>query len=74
MQLRSLIAACLFALPGCTPLGLWVYEEPTIEITGISLSDAGAAEYPVRIALQVSNVIDFEVSLEKVQLLLVLND
>lgn len=74
MTLRSFIAACIILLPGCTPLGLWVYEEPTIEITSISLSDAGAAEYPVRIALQVSNVNDFEVSLEKVQLLLVLND
>ena len=74
MHLRSVLAAFLFILPGCTPLGLWVYEEPTIEITDITLSDARAAEYPVRIALQLSNVNDFEVSIEKVQLLLVLND
>jgi hypothetical protein len=59
MHLRSILAAFLFLLPGCTPLGIWVYEEPTIEITGVGL--------------QVSNVNDFAVSLEKVQLLLVLN-
>ena len=63
MPLRSLLAAFLVTLAGCTPLGLWVYEEPTIEITSVRLTDAGAAEYPVRIALQVSNVNDFEVSL-----------
>lgn len=74
MKLRCLFAAVLSVIPGCTPLGLWIYEEPTIEITGISVTDSGAAEYPVRIALQVSNVNDFEVSLERVQLLLVLND
>lgn len=74
MPLRSLLAAFLVTLAGCTPLGLWVYEEPTIEITSVRLTDAGAAEYPVRIALQVSNVNDFEVSLERVQVLLVLND
>ena len=74
MYFRLVLSALLIATPGCTPLGLWVYEEPIIEITDVSLSDARSAEYPVRIALQVSNVNDFEVSLEKVQVLLVLND
>lgn len=74
MQFRFFAAVPLIVLAGCTPLGLWMYEEPTIEITRVSVSDAGAAEYPVRIALQVSNGNDFEVSLEKVQLRLTLND
>ena len=63
----------LSVLAGCTPLGLWIYQEPTIEITSVTLSDAGAAEYPIRIALQVSNGNDFEVSLEKVDLRLLVN-
>lgn len=74
MPFRLLLSALLTGILGCTPLGLWIYEEPMIEITAVNLSDLGSAEYPVRIALQVSNVNDFEVSLEKVQLLLVLND
>ncbi|HEU4829533.1 MAG TPA: hypothetical protein VFT04_10075 [Gemmatimonadales bacterium] len=74
MRLRFVMCVTALLSAGCTPLGLWVYEEPTIEITAVSLTDAGAAEFPVRIALQVSNVNDFAVSLEKVQILLVLND
>ena len=74
MRFRCFSALVLTALTGCTPLGLWVYEEPKVEITGVKLSDARGAEYPVRIALQVSNVNDYAVSLEKVQILLVLDD
>ena len=74
MRFRSFAPVTLVALAGCTPLGLWMYEEPTVEITSVRVSDAGAAEYPVRIALQVSNGNDFEVSLEKVQLRLMVND
>ena len=74
MPFRSIAPVTLVVLAGCTPLGLWMYEEPTIEITSVRVSDAGAAEYPVRIALQVSNGNDFDVSLEKVQLRLELNE
>ena len=73
MQLRSLAPVMLTVHAGCTPLGLWIYEEPTIEITSVTLNDARAAEYPIRIALQLSNENDFEVSLERVELHLTLN-
>ena len=74
MRLRSLVSACSLVLTACTPLGLWIYEEPRVEIMTVDLDDASGSEYPVRIALRISNGNDFDVSLEKVQLLLVLND
>ena len=51
-----------------------MYEEPRIEITEVTVDDAAENAYPVRVALQVSNANDFNVSLDRVQLLLVLND
>ena len=50
--------------PACTPLGLWIYEEPTVEVTEVKL-EAGA-DFPVQIAFAVSNANDFEVSLLRV--------
>lgn len=51
----------------CTPLGLWVYEEPNVEVTGIAVDAAANAEFPLQIGLSVSNANDFEVSLLRVQ-------
>jgi hypothetical protein len=51
-----------------------MYEEPRIEVTEVRVDDAADNAYPVRVSMQVSNANDFAISLERVQLLLVLND
>jgi hypothetical protein len=65
------LAALLIA--GCTPLGLWVYEEPKIEVFDLAIDDSREADFPIRISLQVSNPNDFEVRLEQVEVAVVLN-
>ena len=61
-------AALLASASGaCTPLGLWVYEEPKVEVTGIAVDPTADAQFPVQIGLSVSNANDFEVSLIRVQ-------
>ena len=62
---RIVIPVVVAALsPACTPLGLWIYEEPTVEVTEVKLD--AAADFPVQIAFAVSNANDFEVSLLRV--------
>ncbi|HEX6644744.1 MAG TPA: LEA type 2 family protein [Gemmatimonadales bacterium] len=73
-RIRLLTALALCLLPACTPLGLWIYEEPRIEITEVRVDDAADNAYPVRVSFRVSNENDFGISLDRVQLLLVLND
>ncbi|HLU29682.1 MAG TPA: LEA type 2 family protein [Glycomyces sp.] len=73
MTLRGLLLLLVLTLQGCTPLGIWVYTEPTVEVAQLSVSDADTSAYPVRVSLQVSNANDFDVSLEAVELVLVLD-
>lgn len=62
-----------FLISGCTPLGIWVYEEPTVEVFDLAVDDSQEADYPIRISLQVSNPNDFEVRLEQVEVAVELN-
>ena len=62
---RFVVPVLVAALsPACTPLGLWIYEEPTVEVTEVKLN--AAADFPVQIAFAVSNANDFEISLLRV--------
>lgn len=56
------------AAAGCTPLGLWIYQDPAVHVAEVTVDQAISAEYPVRIGLAISNANDFEVSLLRVQL------
>src|SRR5690606_15582762 len=47
MILRGLLVLVVLALPACTPLGIWVYTEPTVEVAGLGVSDADTSAYPV---------------------------
>ena len=68
--MRRAIPAIMIAASAlaCTPLGLWIYEEPTVEVTELRLDPAAGAEFPVQVALAVSNANDFEVSLVRVHM------
>ena len=58
-------------LAGCTPLGLWVYEDPVVTVSRVTLErkDARArGASPVVVALAVDNRNDFALSSERVEL------
>ena len=73
--IRSVI--CAVTLPGwvaCTPLGLWVYEDPGVRVSRVRLGTDSFSLAPVLIALDVQNPNDYPVSTVHVQLSLELDD
>jgi LEA14-like dessication related protein len=67
---RQLVWSLL--LGGCTPLGLWLYEDPVVTVSQITLELArsGPTPSPVVVALNMQNLNDYPVSTERVELLL----
>lgn len=64
-----LIALAL--LTACTPMGVWLYEEPTVGLDDVLIdTSAGEAALPPYVILAVRNRNDFEVGLRYVELLL----
>jgi LEA14-like dessication related protein len=64
-------AAWVLLLGGCTPLGLWIYEDPVVSVHRVTLrlGNPGAVEAsPVIVALVVENRNDFPLSTERVEL------
>ena len=64
-------AAWLCWVTACTPVGLWLYEDPVVTVAGIRLNleasrPSGAP--PVIIALAVRNSNDYPLSTEQVEL------
>lgn len=57
-------------LGGCTPLGLWLYEDPVITVSQITLElgRPGPTPSPVIVALALQNLNDYPVSTERVEL------
>lgn len=58
------------ALGGCTPLGLWLYEDPVVTVAHISLQLGGVSrsQSPVVVALDLQNVNDYPLETERVEL------
>lgn len=62
---------CIVLLGGCTPLGLWLYEDPVVTVSRITLAPGEfrrAGSSPVVVALAVENVNDYPLSTERVEL------
>ena len=58
-------------LGACTPLGLWLYQDPVITMSRITLEvrkPTRAKPPPVVVALDVKNVNDYPVSAERLEL------
>jgi LEA14-like dessication related protein len=58
-------------LGACTPLGLWVYEDPVVTVSRVTLEKKEARAQgasPVVVALVVNNRNDFALSSERVEL------
>ena len=74
MPEHRLLAACAAAaIAACTPLGLWVYNDPGLEVSRVRVNrDAGAA--PVVVGLAVWNPNDYDVTTSRLELELKLND
>jgi len=56
------------ALGGCTPLGLWVYDDPAFEVSRVRLEAAQVADSTVTVALYVWNPNDYDLSATRFEL------
>jgi LEA14-like dessication related protein len=65
---------CLLPILGCTPLGLWMYEDPKVTVDRVRLDVTSNAERPVVVALAVDNPNDYTVSATRFEVQLVLDD
>ena len=57
-------------LGGCTPLGLWMYEDPVVTVSRITFqfAQSGATPAPVIVALALQNANDYPLEAERVEL------
>jgi LEA14-like dessication related protein len=70
---RLLVASAAAAIAACTPLGLWVYNDPGLEVSRVRVNrDASAA--PVVVGLAVWNPNDYDVTTSRLELELKLDD
>jgi hypothetical protein len=60
-------------LAACTPLGLWLYEDPVVTVSRVRVATDGRGPSPVMVALDLRNPNDYTVSTTRVELWLVLD-
>lgn len=71
----SLGVGCwLLAGLGCTPLGAWVYSDPDLEVGRVRLTTEGQSRSPVQVAITVRNPNDYDLSSDRLELALRLDD
>jgi LEA14-like dessication related protein len=72
----SVGTACwLMTALGCTPLGGWVYSDPALEVGRVRLAaDGSSSRAPVLVALTVRNPNDYDLSSDRLELALRLDD
>ncbi|HET9040243.1 MAG TPA: LEA type 2 family protein [Gemmatimonadales bacterium] len=63
----------LVPVVACTPLGVWVYEDPGVTVSRVRVDAHGHSESPVVVALDLRNPNDYVVSTTRVELRLVLD-
>ena len=74
MPRRRLLGVCAAAaVVACTPLGLWVYDDPGLEVSRVRVDHEAPAE-PVVLGLAVWNPNDYDVSTARLELQLKLDD
>ena len=71
---RLIVAMALPGSFGCTPLGLWVYEDPEVTVSRVRVEIDSLSAAPVMVALDLQNRNDYPVSTVRVQLSLQLDD
>ncbi len=71
---RRLLGICVAAaVVACTPLGLWVYDDPGLEVSRVRVNREAGAD-PVVVGLAVWNPNDYDVSTSRLELELKLDD
>lgn len=71
---RSLLPFCwLAALGACTPIGLWLWDDPAFEVARVRILQEPAGDSAVTVALQVRNPNDYELSTTRFELTLLLD-
>jgi len=71
---RRLGASLVMAVAACTPLGLWVYDDPGFEVSRVRLNRNAAGAAPVIVGLAVWNPNDYDVLTSRLELQLRLDD
>jgi LEA14-like dessication related protein len=75
LMAMSVGAGCwVLAALGCTPLGGWVYSDPALEVGRVRLTSQGPSRAPVMVALTVRNPNDYDLSSDRLELALRLDD
>ncbi|HEU4473664.1 MAG TPA: LEA type 2 family protein [Gemmatimonadales bacterium] len=75
MQRGRLLGACLLAAAAaCTPIGLWVYDDPGLEVSRVRLDHDTAGPDPVVLGLAIKNPNDYDLSTARFELQLRLDD
>jgi LEA14-like dessication related protein len=64
----------LSAAAACTPLGLWVYDDPGLEVSRVRLDHDTAGAEPVVLGLAINNPNDYDLSTARFELQLRLDD
>jgi hypothetical protein len=73
VRIRRLLPACAAAALACTPLGVWVYDDPGVEVSRVRLNSEAGTE-PVVLGLAVWNPNDYDVTTARLELQLRLDD
>ena len=69
--MRTGIPLVAVLLVACTPMGVWLYEEPTVGLEDVLIdTSTGESALPPYVILAVKNRNDFELSLRHVELVL----
>ena len=63
----------LVPVVACTPLGVWIYEDPGVTVSRVRVDTDGQGPSPVVVALDLRNPNDYTVSTTRVELRLVLD-
>lgn len=63
----------LVPVMACTPLGVWIYEDPGVTVSRVRVDTNGRSSSPVVVALDLRNPNDYTVSTTRVELWLVLD-
>jgi LEA14-like dessication related protein len=71
---RPFIACLVAAGAACTPLGLWVYDDPGLEVSRVRLDHDAEGSQPVVLSLAVWNPNDYELSTARLELQLQLDN
>ena len=59
---------------GCTPLGVWVYQDPSVAVARVRVDSEAQGTPPVLVALAVTNPNDYALSTSRLELRLSLDD